>query len=114
MSRILRPKPVALLALKRAAIYFLCLDFLAFFYYGVGNGQGFVVDTQLMLLRAVSLLSAAAFLSALAGGAASVVLWVRRVLDFSVSALLGWTVCAAASAALAFFSSAVRVFSSGM
>jgi len=114
LSRTMRPKPIVVMAIKRAAIYFLCLDFLAFFYYVVGNGQGFVVDTQLMLLRGVSLLSAAAVISSFAGILVAIVLWVRQALEFSILALIGWVACIAVSSAMAVFSSSVRIFSAGM
>lgn len=113
MFRTSPQKPLFVMAIKRVAIYFLGLDFLVFFYYIVGNYQGFVVDTQLMLLRLVSFLSAAALMAALAGMAAAVALWVRRARRFSVLALVGWAACLAAAGALAFFSSSVQVFSAG-
>ena len=113
MSKTMPPKPIAILAVKRAALYFLGLDILAFFYYAAGNGQEFLVGTQLLLLRCVSLLSAAAFLAAVAGLAVSVVLWIRRSMRFSVLALVGWTACATGAVALALFSSSVQVFAAG-
>ncbi len=113
MHRILQPKPRSILVLKRAALYFLALDFLAFFYYLVGNGQGFLAETQLLLLAAVSRLSAAAFLSALAGLSAAAFYWARKTLPFSWQALAGWIAGLTLSGALAFLSSAVRAFAAG-
>lgn len=101
-------------ALKRAALYFLGLDLLAFFYYAVGNFQGFLAETQSMLLRAVSVLSAAAFLSALAGLGRGILLGIRRREAPSLAALVGWIACMAAAAALAVLSRFVLAFASGI
>lgn len=101
-------------ALKRAALYFLCLDLLAFFYYLVGNSQEFLAATQILLLRAVSVLSAAAFLSGLAGLSFAAARWIRRNERVSIPALAGWIVCMAAAAALALVSQSIRAFSAGI
>ncbi len=101
-------------ALKRAALYFLGLDLLAFFYYLVGNSQEFLAATQILLLRAVSVLSAAAFLSGLAGLSFSAARWIRRSERVSLPALAGWIACMASAVVLALVSQSVRAFASGI
>lgn len=100
--------------MKRAALYFLGLDLLAFFYYAVGNYQGFLAETQILLLRAVSVLSTAAFLSALAGLSRGVMRGLRRQEALSLLAVFGWVACMAAAAGLAVLSQSVRAFASGI
>lgn len=100
--------------IKRAALFFLGMDFITFFYYAVGNAQDFLVATQLMLLRAVSVLSVAALLCALTGLAAAVARRARGDKDRFPLALAGWIAALAAASALVFFSSSVRVFSAGL
>lgn len=101
-------------AFKRAALYFLGLDLLAFFYYLLGNYQGFLSDTQIMLLRFVSGLSAAAFLSGLAGLVRGVFAALRRREALPLAAAVGWLACMAAAVVLALLSQGVRAFAAGI
>jgi len=101
-------------ALKRAALYFLGLDLLAFFYYALGNYQDFLAGTQLMLLHMVSVLSTAAVLSGLAGLAHALILSARGGKRASLLGLAGWVACLAAGLALALLSHSVRAFASGI
>jgi len=101
-------------ALKRAALYFLGLDLLAFFYYALGNYQEFLAGTQLMLLHLVSVLSTAAVLSGLAGLVHALVRQARVGKKASLLGLVGWVACMAAGLALALLSHSVRAFASGI
>lgn len=101
-------------AFKRAALYFLGLDLLTFFYYILGNYQGFLADTQILLLRVVSGLSAAAFISGFAGLTRGVLAALRRREPLTPPAAFGWFACMAAAVVLALLSQGVRAFSSGI
>ena len=101
-------------AFKRAALYFLGLDLLAFFYYILGNYQGFLADTQIMLLKAVSGLSAAAFLSGLAGLVRGALSAFKRREVLPLQAAFGWLACMAAAVVLALLSQGVRAFTAGI
>lgn len=106
-------RPLLIGVFKRAVLYFLGLDLLALFYYILGNRQEFLVETQILLLRIVSILSCAALLAAATGLALSLRLWTRKAQAFSIWALAGWSVSIAGAAALAFLASGVRVFAGG-
>ena len=101
-------------AFKRAALYFLGLDLLAFFYYILGNFQGFLSDTQILLLRVVSALSAAAFLAAFGGLVRELLVRIRRKEPPDVIGLIGWLSCMAAAAVLSLLSQSVRAFAAGI
>jgi hypothetical protein len=101
-------------AFKRAALYFLGLDLLAFFYYILGNYQGFLADTQIMLLRVVSVLSAAAFLAGFAGLTRGALGALRRREVLPFPAAFGWLACMAAAVVLAVLSRSVLAFASGI
>ena len=100
--------------LKRSALYFLGLDILAFFYYASGNYQGFLAETQLLLLRIMSVLSTAALLSGLGGLVLAILPGTRRGSRLSILALAGWIAYLAAALGLAVLAYAVQAFASGV
>lgn len=101
-------------AFKRAALYFLGLDLLAFYYYILGNFQGFLADTQILLLGVVSALSSAAFLTGLGGLVRELLAWFRRKETPGWTGVIGWVACLALSAALVLVSHSIRAFAAGI
>jgi hypothetical protein len=109
-----RPKPLAVILVKRSSILLLVLSAVSGFFWTVGSFTGFLDDTQVLLLTILRYCGMALALTAGVGAALSAGISVAKPTPAKALGILGYLVLCAVGAAALFLANAVLLLYRGV
>jgi hypothetical protein len=107
-------KPLALIIVKRTAIFLLVICVVSLFYWIVGSVSSFLDTTQAMLLDLMRLSSLGLLIAAGIGIILSLALAVLRRHSFRILGILGYLACAGLGAAALAIAQSVSILARGL